>query len=93
MKDHIFDVIAQSFNAETGLPNGPARTERIDTETNRLFRKVTNLRQIHKAYERFWNELNQQPEHFIFVQSITPLSSYPNNETVENILAYREDII
>jgi len=41
------------------LENGEiSRTEKIDTETNNLFRDCQSALDVEKRYEEFWNELN-----------------------------------
>ncbi len=54
----LFDVTAATFS-HAGVPLGlGARTERIDTETNRLFNGLTTPWEIEDRYEDFWNRLN-----------------------------------
>ena len=72
-----FNVIAQAFNPDTGLPLANSRAELIDTGTNELFLHCKTVYDVKMAYEAFWNNLNGYPNdgELIFVQSVTPIKS------------------
>lgn len=61
----VYDVTAIAIDTHPDVewPVGPARTERIDTETNELFHGCTGPWEVEDQYERFWNRLNDSWEY------------------------------
>ena len=57
-----YDVTAIGLDPLSGDVVGGPRTERIDPETNALFRGCQGLWEIEDAYEAFWNRLNDSWE-------------------------------
>lgn len=67
----LFDVTARAFYRATGQPAAAqSRVERIDTATNRLFTKARTIVDVKAAYEAFWNDLNPDSEHVVFVSQV-----------------------
>ena len=58
-----YDVKAFAINPETGEAVGEVRVERIDTETNELFRGCSGPWEVEDTYSAFWNRLNDSWEH------------------------------
>jgi hypothetical protein len=54
----LYDVTAVCLNVQTGELVAPARTERIDTEANVIFKPCKNEAEVEDRYEAFWNRLN-----------------------------------
>lgn len=63
-------VTAQAFNRATGEPNGVARDETIDLDTNQLFKHCKTWLDVKKAYESFWNDLNPDSEDVVMVSNV-----------------------
>lgn len=61
-------VTAQAFDRTTGEPKCEPRAEVIDA-SNVLFSGCKTVLGIKKAYERFWNELNDYSD-IVFVHRI-----------------------
>jgi hypothetical protein len=57
-----YDVTAIGLNPQTGAVVAGPRTERIDPETNAVFRGCNRLWEIEDAYEAFWNRLDESWE-------------------------------
>ena len=64
-------VTAKAFNRVTGKSMGEKRTEMVDTETNQLFYDCETAQEVHKTYERFWNDLNENSKEVVFVERVT----------------------
>ena len=65
-----YDITAKPFNRVTGKPAGKSRTERIDTETNSLFRNCKTILSAEQAYEAFWNDVNPVSRERVFVSRV-----------------------
>ena len=62
-------VTARAFNRKTGEAVSESRDETIYTD-NGLFSNCVTPIDLKKAYEAFWNDLNQNSEDVVFVQSV-----------------------
>lgn len=63
-------VTAQAFNRATGEPNGVARDEEVDLDSNQLFKHCKSWLDVKKAYESFWNDLNPDSEDVVMVSNV-----------------------
>ncbi len=70
MKSHLFFVLGQAFDRETGKPVGSQREELINIKENKMFKGCKNILDIKESYESFWNHLNKRSRDVVFVQSI-----------------------
>lgn len=69
-----FDVTCNAFHPITGEPLVKrARTERIDTATNPLFKRCTTILEVMDAYQSFWNHLNDHPREIVMVSRVKPV--------------------
>ncbi len=71
MKKKSWTVIASSFMRENGERMCAARAEIVDTE-NVLFHNCISIIDVKDAYERFWNNLNPNSLHVVFVSEVIP---------------------
>jgi hypothetical protein len=58
----LYDVTAIGLDPLTGDVVGGPRTERIDSDTNAVFRGCTGPWEIEDQYEAFWNRLDESWE-------------------------------
>jgi hypothetical protein len=61
-KQMKYDVTAIALDPMTGAVLAGPRTDRIDPETNDLFRECRGPWEIEDAYEAFWNRLDDSWE-------------------------------
>ena len=57
-----YDVTAIAVDPQSGARTGPARVERIDTETNEVFRGCRGPWEVEDRYHAFWNRLDDSWE-------------------------------
>ena len=67
-----WNVLAQAFNRKTGMTIQNSGVEEVSTE-NTIFTNCVSIMDVKKKYESFWNDLNPESEHVVFVQQITPI--------------------
>jgi hypothetical protein len=65
-----FAVTAVAISRRSRRRVGKARTEMIDTQTNKLFRHCRAPKDIEARYESFWNDLNPNSRDIVKVVDI-----------------------
>jgi hypothetical protein len=91
MKIRKYVVTARAFDRETGEPaptritDHPdgSRDETIDVATNALFAGCETILEVKRKYESFWNDLNPNSEHVVFVSKVRIVG---DGETTKDIL-------
>jgi hypothetical protein len=58
----IYKVLGVAINRKTGEYIGKPRTEKINVQTNDIFRGAKDKKDVKLAYESFWNMNKRSPE-------------------------------
>ena len=68
-----YKVTAFAKERKTGKQISPLRGEIIDTKTNSLFVHCSNINDVKRKYESFWNDLNPCSLEIVKVVEVRPL--------------------